>query len=238
LFDLLLYCFCIVFVVVLFVYSNTQNRYCPEDNEIKMINTFLATQKDLPEDQRQPIGVIEEFALTIHQVPMVEKRLQGWRYKMEFDAKINDVKPDIESVLSACKELRASQKFINILRIVLELGNFLNGNSFREGAWGFKLDTLALMVDTKSGARKNYTLMHYFSEMLEKSFPQLVGFWKVLGIVLLFCLFEVFVLSFVLLFCVFEIFFCLNLIMIHRSWAVSERQPKCLYRQHKQKSTH
>ncbi len=33
--------------------------YCPEDNEIKMINTFLATQKDLPVDQRQPIGPIE-----------------------------------------------------------------------------------------------------------------------------------------------------------------------------------
>jgi len=111
----------------------------------------------------------------------VEKRLQGWRYKMEFDAKLNDVKPDIESVLSACKELRGSQKFLDILKIVLEIGNFLNGNSFREGAWGFKLDTLAAMVDTKSGAKKNFTLMHYFSEMLERNFPQLVGFWEELG---------------------------------------------------------
>ncbi len=72
---------------------------------------------------------------------------------MEFDAKINDVKPDIESVLSACKELRGSQKFVDILKIVLEIGNFLNGNSFREGAWGFKLDTLAAMVDTKVRVR-------------------------------------------------------------------------------------
>ncbi len=110
----------------------------------------------------------KEFALKIHEIPLVEKRLQGWRYKLEFDAKLNDVKPDIESVLSACKELRASKKFLDILRIVLEVGNFLNGNSFREGAWGFKLDTLTAMVDTKSGARKNYTLMHYFSELLER----------------------------------------------------------------------
>jgi dishevelled associated activator of morphogenesis len=155
--------------------------YCPEDNEIKMINTFLATQKDLPPDQRQPIGPIEEFALAIHEIPLVEKRLQGWRYKMEFDAKLNDVKPDIESVLSACKELRASKKFLDILRIVLEVGNFLNGNSFREGAWGFKLDTLVNMVETKSGARKNYTLMHYFSELMERQYPQLLGFWKELS---------------------------------------------------------
>ncbi len=146
-----------------------------------MINTFLATQKDLPPDQRQPIGPIEEFALAIHEIPLVEKRLQGWRYKMEFDAKLNDVKPDIESVLSACKELRASKKFLDILRIVLEVGNFLNGNSFREGAWGFKLDTLVNMVETKSGARKNYTLMHYFSELLERQYPQLLGFWKELS---------------------------------------------------------
>lgn len=152
--------------------------YCPEDNEIKMINTFLASQKDLPADQRQPIGPIEEFALCIHEIPLVEKRLQGWRYKMEFDAKLNDVKPDIESVLSACKELRASSKFLDVLRIVLEVGNFLNGNSFREGAWGFKLDTLMNMAETKSGAKKNYSLMHYFSEMLEKNYPQLLGFWK------------------------------------------------------------
>ena len=155
--------------------------YCPEDNEIKMINTFLEKQKNLPPDERQPIGPIEEFALCIHEIPLVEKRLQGWRYKMEFDAKINDVRPDIESVLSACKELRASSKFLDILRIVLEVGNFLNGNSFREGAWGFKLDTLNNMVDTKSGARKNYTLMHYFSEMLENKYPQLLGFWEELA---------------------------------------------------------
>lgn len=139
--------------------------------------------------------------MKIHEIPLVEKRLQGWRYKLEFDAKLNDVKPDIESVLSACKELRASKKFLDILRIVLEVGNFLNGNSFREGAWGFKLDTLTAMVDTKSGARKNYTLMHYFSELLErqlrlgkakrksqflkkktkKRYPQLMGFWDELS---------------------------------------------------------
>ena len=86
--------------------------YCPEDNEIKMINTFLATQKDLPEDQRQPIGPIEEFALCIHEIPLIEKRLQGWRYKTEFNEKLNDVKPDIESVLSACKELKGSLALI------------------------------------------------------------------------------------------------------------------------------
>lgn len=155
--------------------------FCPEDNEIKMINTFLKTQEGVSEDERQPIGPIEEFALVLHEIPLVDKRLQGWRYKMEFDAKLNDVKPDIESVLSACKELRASARFLDVLRIVLEIGNFLNGNSFREGAWGFKLDTLAAMVDTKSGARKNYTLMHYFSEMLERDHPQLLGFWEELS---------------------------------------------------------
>ena len=152
--------------------------YCPEDNEIKMINTFLATQKDLPADQRQPIGPIEEFALCIHEIPFVEKRLQGWRYKTEFSEKIGDVRPDIESVLSACKELKSSKKFLDVLKIVLEIGNFINGNSFREGAWGFKLDTLTNMTDTKSGLKKNYTLMHYFSEQLEKKYPQLMGFWE------------------------------------------------------------
>ena len=37
-----------------------------------MIRDFLATQATLPEDDRQPLGDVEEFAHTLHDIPFVQ----------------------------------------------------------------------------------------------------------------------------------------------------------------------
>ncbi len=45
-------------------------------------------------------------------------------------------------MLGACNEVKQSGKFKKVLEVVLALGNYLNGGSFRGAAYGFKLDAL------------------------------------------------------------------------------------------------
>jgi hypothetical protein len=45
-------------------------------------------------------------------------------------------------VISACDEAMQSKRFLKILEIVLAVGNYLNGSTFRGGAWGYKIEVL------------------------------------------------------------------------------------------------
>lgn len=60
----------------------------------------------------------------------------------------------------ACNELKGSHNFKKILEMVLAVGNYLNGDSFRGAAQGFKLGALLKLMDIKSHNNKT-TLLHF-----------------------------------------------------------------------------
>ena len=66
---------------------------------------------------------------------------------MELD--VEELRPELDIVRSAGKEMKACQRFRGVLAAVLAVGNALNGATFRGGARGFKLDAL-LKVFTMS----------------------------------------------------------------------------------------
>jgi len=69
-------------------------------------------------------------------------RLQAFQFKLKFPTKIDDIKPDIETFKNAVKELKESKKLYRLLSVILQLGNFINGGTFRGDCAGFKIDAL------------------------------------------------------------------------------------------------
>lgn len=59
--------------------------------------------------------------------------------------------------------LRNDKRVILTLRYSLALGNYLNGETARGGAWGFKLESLEKFSDLKAVDGK-HTLMMYILE--------------------------------------------------------------------------
>lgn len=55
------------------------------------------------------------------------------------------------------------------------LGNFLNGNTYRGGAFGIKIASINRLIDTK-GTSKSTTLLHFLVDAVEKNFPTALGF--------------------------------------------------------------
>jgi hypothetical protein len=82
-------------------------------------------------------------------------------------------------VLEACEEVQKSKKFRGVLEVVLAVGNYINGGTHRGAAYGFKLDALTKLQDTKSTDNKT-NLLQYLATLIAQKHPDLLGFTKVL----------------------------------------------------------
>lgn len=70
--------------------------------------------------------------------------------------------------------MKSSKKLRSILEIVLAFGNYLN-SSKRGPAYGFKLQSLDTLLDTKS-TDKRICLLHYIVHTIRQKFPDLLDF--------------------------------------------------------------
>ncbi len=71
------------------------------------------------------------------------------QYKVTFADRVADLRPKLLKVAAAIKDCSNSKRFTKFIKIVLALGNFMNGRTARGGAYGFKLSTLTKLADTK-----------------------------------------------------------------------------------------
>jgi len=91
---------------------------------------------------------------------------------MKFADLMEELQVNIVAVLTASKQVKNSKKFHKILEIVLAVGNYLNGGTAKGCAFGFKMDVLLKLKDTKAADNKQ-TLLHFIAAFIEKKFPEL-----------------------------------------------------------------
>lgn len=114
------------------------------------INTNVASSGGTADSVIENLGVAEKFFLQIKLVPRISQRLQCWILKKRFFIECDEVAPDISNILATTAEVKTSSKFKNLLKTVLGLGNLLNGGSFRGEAYGYQLEALNKIRDTRS----------------------------------------------------------------------------------------
>ncbi|GFZ07721.1 actin binding protein [Actinidia rufa] len=127
---------------------------------------------------RKEIGVVLfrfQFFLELMKVPRVESKLRVFLFKILFNSQISEFKKSLNTVNSACEEVRNSMKLKEIMKKILYLGNTLNQGTARGSAIGFKLDSLLKLTDTRATNNK-MTLMHYLCKVLASKSPALLDF--------------------------------------------------------------
>lgn len=75
-------------------------------------------------------------------IPDLKARFEAMVFRRRFDLLLAEVMPDLGILRSAALELRSSERLKEVLKMVLILGNTLNGGTFRGNAAGFQLDAL------------------------------------------------------------------------------------------------
>ncbi len=83
----------------------------------------------------------------------------------------------------ACLQVSVNLK--KVLEIILAIGNYLNGGTFRGSAYGFKLSTVAELLSFKTNT--GVTMMEYLVDFCRKHYPDALRWTREVEIVTQVC---------------------------------------------------
>uniref|UniRef100_A0A8C1XC18 Dishevelled associated activator of morphogenesis 1b n=1 Tax=Cyprinus carpio TaxID=7962 RepID=A0A8C1XC18_CYPCA len=168
------------------------------NEEIKRAILTMDEQEDLPKDmleqmlkfvpEKCDVDLLEEhkheldrmakadrFLYEMSRINHYQQRLQSLYFKKKFAERIAEIKPKVEALSKASKEVLHSRNLKQLLEVVLAFGNYMNKGQ-RGNAYGFKISSLNKIADTKSSIDKNITLLHYLITILEKKYSKVMLF--------------------------------------------------------------
>ncbi|XP_065130921.1 protein diaphanous homolog 1 isoform X1 [Paramisgurnus dabryanus] len=138
--------------------------------EQELLNTLSELK-----DEYEELAESEQFGVVISSVKRLKPRLSSILFKLQFEEQVNNMKPDVVAVTAACEELRQSEGFTKLLEITLLMGNYMNAGSRNAKAFGFSINYLCKLRDTKSADQKQ-TLLHFLAETCQEQHPEVMTF--------------------------------------------------------------
>uniref|UniRef100_A0A8D1ULD8 Formin like 3 n=1 Tax=Sus scrofa TaxID=9823 RepID=A0A8D1ULD8_PIG len=151
-------------------------RFLPTEAEVKLLRQY--------ERERQPLEELaaeDRFMLLFSKVERLTQRMAGMAFLGNFQDNLQMLTPQLNAIIAASASVKSSQKLKQMLEIILALGNYMN-SSKRGAVYGFKLQSLDLLLDTKSTDRK-MTLLHFIALTVKEKYPDLANFWHELHFV-------------------------------------------------------
>lgn len=150
--------------------------FVPTDEEMEQIKDYLKT------GDIKMLGKAEQFFVLIDPIPNLAERYKAFVYKLTFPLKMGEIKPDVETLIKATKQVKESKNFLKFMEVLLVVGNFINGGTFRGDCAGFRMDALIKTVDTKTADNKSHLLM-YLAKLIRQKFPDAEKFLEELSAV-------------------------------------------------------
>ncbi|KAL7983937.1 hypothetical protein Chor_001248, partial [Crotalus horridus] len=150
------------------------------ESMIQNLIKHLPDQKQLDElsklkNEYKNLSDPEQFAIVMSSVTRLRPRLGAILFKLQFEEQVNNTKPEIMAVSTACEEIKKSRGFSQLLELVLLMGNYMNAGSRNAQTFGFNLCSLCKLKDTKS-ADQTITLLHFLVEICEEKYPNVLNF--------------------------------------------------------------
>ncbi|KAI8997464.1 hypothetical protein BDB01DRAFT_857818 [Pilobolus umbonatus] len=139
-------------------------KFSPSKDEIKKLDPY----KDGKNIER--LSLADKLALEMIKITDYDKKIHCLLFKTTFWDTIHRIDKELHCLMTAAKSLRSAKRFKRLLQMILVLGNYMNGNTSRGGAFGIKIDSINKLIDTKS--TNNSTLLHFLVETVDKSFPK------------------------------------------------------------------
>ncbi|XP_050304495.1 formin-like protein [Anthonomus grandis grandis] len=144
-------------------------RMVPTEQETKSYREYIV--------QKQNIHVLTEedqFLLQLTKIDRISAKLAIMSYIGNFFDNVHLIQPQVHAIISASNSVKTSRKLRSVLEIILAFGNYLN-SAKRGPAYGFKLQSLDSLLDTKS-TDKRLCLLHYIVATVRQKFPDLLNF--------------------------------------------------------------
>ncbi|OCT60055.1 formin-like protein 1 [Xenopus laevis] len=144
-------------------------RFLPTDWERQQIAKYCRDQKPLDD-----LTAEDRFMVHLCSIPRLAERVNTMTFMANFPDMASRLKPQLDSLIAASMSIKSSEKLKGILELVLAFGNYMN-SSKRGAAYGFRLQSLDVLLETKSTDRKQ-TLLHYMIRVIHEKYSHLSSF--------------------------------------------------------------
>uniref|UniRef100_A0A7N8YLA7 Formin-like 1b n=1 Tax=Mastacembelus armatus TaxID=205130 RepID=A0A7N8YLA7_9TELE len=127
-------------------------RFIPTEYEMKLIHNYECEGRPLDELSEE-----DRFMVRFSKIPRLSQRISTLTFMGNFPESVQLIQP------------------VSSHRIILAFGNYMN-SSKRGAAYGFHLQSLDLLLDTKSTDRKQ-TLLHFIVGTIREKYPEVQSFY-------------------------------------------------------------
>lgn len=131
-------------------------------------------------DEYNELVEAEKFCVVVSDMHRVHMRLETIKFQREFEEIVDrSIKPDIVSVTEASRKISKSKSFKLFLELVLFIGNVMNAGGRNQQSFGFDIDYLPKLRDSKT-ADNSMTMLHFIAQLVESDprYEEIRGFDK------------------------------------------------------------
>uniref|UniRef100_A0A673AZX3 Formin-like 2b n=1 Tax=Sphaeramia orbicularis TaxID=375764 RepID=A0A673AZX3_9TELE len=146
-------------------------RFLPTEAEVKLLRQYERDRKPL-----EALSDEDRFMMQFSRIERLNQRMSIMTFMGNFSDNVQMLTPQLHAMIAASVSIKSSQKLKKILEIILALGNYMN-SSKRGAVYGFKLQSLDLLLETKSTDRTQ-TLLHYIANVVREKYPTVSVFYN------------------------------------------------------------
>ncbi|CAD8111897.1 unnamed protein product [Paramecium sonneborni] len=128
----------------------------PTEDEIGTVQSF--------DGDKELLGNPEKYILKISQLKGFSLRIKALKFSCQYKEYVNDLDFQITS-LDVFNDLLNMVWVTQLIEFSLAVGNYLNGQSAKGGAWGFKLDQIEKLTDVKGQDNKTNVLQYIIKQI-------------------------------------------------------------------------
>ncbi len=138
------------------------------------------------ESGEKKLGKAEEWVTKVCvKIPGLGGRLSSLILLLQWQAKMLSLQSLLLKAKQAAEQIESSEKLFRTLAVVLAMGNFLNSDGFRGGAWGFDVEALGKLRGTRItlndelqswGLCKDSNMLHFMvAASMQGKLDEIVG---------------------------------------------------------------
>jgi hypothetical protein len=148
-------------------YLTCLKKILPDKMDVDEIQTYCKENEGSPVAAISKLAEADQFIKLLSDIPFYELRINLMTFLEEFDDCYSKLDKPLK-VYSTSSQIVLNNTSLKLLfGLILASGNFLNSNSYRGNACGFKVNILTQLLEVKTN-KPSVTLLHVVIEHFEK----------------------------------------------------------------------
>ncbi|XP_077978511.1 formin-like protein 2 isoform X2 [Glandiceps talaboti] len=144
-------------------------KFVPQPPEVNAYKEYEKQKKSIDKLTEE-----DKLMMALSKIERLKQKLTMMAYIGNFIDTYHNLTPQLKALIAASHSIKNSDKLKKLLEIILAFGNYMN-SSKRGAAYGFKLQSLDMLLETKSTDGK-MTLLHYITDVVSEKYSDICEF--------------------------------------------------------------